>query len=91
MHRRDVLETCDKLLLAGVSHGVIAAGFEQKPDELVQVLSIQTVANRLDKLPQFKFILLDECHHAVANQLRLFIEAQSEASPTRCHGNASTT
>jgi DNA repair protein RadD len=65
VHRRELVrQACAKLDWAGVPHGVIAAGFEAKPDELVQVGSVQTLLRR--DLPVFDLLVLDEAHHARA-------------------------
>jgi DNA repair protein RadD len=67
-----------KLADAGVPHGVIAPGFDQT-DDLVQVGSVQTVTRRLELLPPFDLIIIDEAHHAVAGQYRKIIDAQPRA------------
>lgn len=50
----------------GIAHGIIAPGHVSKPDALVQVASIQTLARRLGSLPRPDFIIIDECHHAAS-------------------------
>jgi superfamily II DNA or RNA helicase len=80
VHRRELLrQACEKLALAGVPHGIIAAGFDPSPDELVQVCSIQTVVRRLHTLRRFDFIVIDEAHHARAETYRALIAAQPQA------------
>jgi superfamily II DNA or RNA helicase len=79
-HRRELIrQACAKLAWAGVPHGVIAAGFDPSPDELMQVCSIQTVVRRLGDLPAFDLIIIDEAHHAVAETYRALIAAQPQA------------
>jgi superfamily II DNA or RNA helicase len=46
---------------------------------LVQVGSIQTLARRLDRLPEFDLLVLDEAHHAVAGQWTALLKAQAQA------------
>jgi DNA repair protein RadD len=80
VHRRELLKQASaKLLLAGVSHGIIAAGFEPDQDQLVQVASIQTAVRRLDKIGQFDLIVFDEAHHCQAETWKKLIETQPKA------------
>jgi superfamily II DNA or RNA helicase len=67
VHRRElILQASAKLQLAGVSHGVIAAGHPEA-DHPVQVASVQTLARRLHRQHwQPDLIVIDEAHHAVA-------------------------
>ena len=47
-HRREIISlTSRKLHAAGVPHGIIQAGFPTRPDERVQVASIQTLWSRM--------------------------------------------
>jgi DNA repair protein RadD len=79
-HRRELLaQASAKLVLAGVPHGFIAAGFPASPDERVQVGSIQTLARRMETLPVFDLIVFDEAHHCRAAQWRLLINSQPAA------------
>ena len=78
VHRRELIrQASKKLTLAGVPHGIIAAGFAPRPNELVQGASIQTAARR--SLPDFNLIVIDECHHAVAPTWRSVIAKQPHA------------
>jgi superfamily II DNA or RNA helicase len=46
-HRREIIDqTSKKLHAAGVAHGIIQAGFPTRPNERVQVASIQTLWTR---------------------------------------------
>ena len=66
-HRRELVrQASTHLTWCGVAHGIMAAGQDRDHDALVIVASIQTVARRLDKLPQFDLIVADEAHHAVS-------------------------
>jgi DNA repair protein RadD len=79
-HRRELIRQASaKLTQASVPHGIIAAGTPPSSAELVQVASIQTVARRLDSLPPFDLIVLDEAHHAIAAQWRTLLAAQKKA------------
>jgi superfamily II DNA or RNA helicase len=67
-HRRELVrQAADKLAWAGVPHGILAAGLDRDHDAPVLVMSVQTAARRLDRLPEFDFIVIDEAHHAIAN------------------------
>ena len=79
-HRRELInQASDKLTWCGVAHGIQAAGLDRDHDAPVQVCSIQSIINRLDSLPQFDFIVLDECHHAVAATWAAFLLSQKKA------------
>ena len=67
VHRRELIRQASaKLTQAGVSHGIIAAGFEPS-DHPVQVASVQTLARRLERQHcQPDLIVIDEAHHAIA-------------------------
>lgn len=67
VHRRELIaQTAHKLNLAGVQHGVIAAG-TRSADAPIQVASVQTLARRLHAITaQPDLIVIDEAHHAIA-------------------------
>jgi DNA repair protein RadD len=67
VHRRELIaQTSHKLDLAGVAHGIIAAGY-QPTNAPIQVASVQTLARRLTQLTWSPdLIVVDEAHHAVA-------------------------
>jgi superfamily II DNA or RNA helicase len=50
-----------------ILHGVIATGYPQVNEHLVQIGSVQTVVRRLDKLPAPDFIIIDEAHHCLSD------------------------
>ncbi len=78
-HRRELIRQASrKLAESGVPHGIISPGFTPNR-ELVQVASVQTLARRLNDLPSFDLIVIDEAHHAVAGQWARIIEAQPGA------------
>jgi superfamily II DNA or RNA helicase len=68
VHRRELIaQTADKLRLAGVQHGIIAAGLPTT-DHPIQVASVQTLTRRLGQLVTAPdLIVIDEAHHATAN------------------------
>lgn len=67
VHRRELIaQTAAKLALAGVEHGIIAAGV-QPTDQPIQIASVQTLARRLAHVSASPdLILIDEAHHATA-------------------------
>lgn len=67
----------------GVSHGVMAAGFEHDFDQPVQIASIQTLDARVFKrvtweLPDSDLILVDEAHNVKGDQAMRVINAFTE-------------
>ena len=84
-HTREIIrQTSEKLFAHGIDHGVIQAGFMTRPDEAVQVASVQTLwsravrSNRMD-LPAADILLVDEAHHTPARTY----QKSSIAIPTR--------
>jgi hypothetical protein len=67
VHRRELIaQTSQKLQLAGVEHGIIAAGHLATPGA-IQIASVQTLARRLAGVTTPPdLILIDEAHHATA-------------------------
>ena len=58
VHRRELArQAADKLALAGVPHGILAAGLDRDHDAPVLVMSVQTAVRRLDRLPDLDFIV----------------------------------
>ena len=79
-HRRELIrQASQKLDWAGVPHGIIAADLDRDHDRPVLVGSIQTIARRLDRLPQFDVVIFDEAHHARAETWTALIEQQPRA------------
>lgn len=62
-HRRKLIQQLSKTVgRQGVSHGIIMRGFD-RTDDLTQIASIQTLANRLDDIDPPDLIIVDEAHH----------------------------
>jgi superfamily II DNA or RNA helicase len=75
-HRGEIVQQVDAALDAlGVTHGIIAAGYPEIPELLVQVASVATLVRRLDKLAPPNLIVPDECHHAAAPSWRRILDA----------------
>lgn len=67
-HRRELIAQIEAHLFnQGIPHGVIAAGRKMDQSKPVQVASVQTLINRLDKLPDPNLIICDESHHVCSN------------------------
>lgn len=80
-HRRELIEqTSDKLRRFGIQHGVIMAGKRPAIQHEVQVASVQTIINRVEQLPKFQMIMVDEAHHVTeGNTYAKLIKAWPEA------------
>jgi superfamily II DNA or RNA helicase len=66
VHRDELVrQTARTFADFGIPHGLIAAG-HPTPDALVSVASVQTLARRLDRVPEPALLFVDEAHHAVA-------------------------
>lgn len=67
VHRRELIEQTSKTFSAlGIEHGIIAANNEANYALPVQIASVQTLINRLDKIAPPDFLIVDECHHIKA-------------------------
>jgi len=81
VHRRELIkQMSQRLHAAGIDHGIIAAGFQARPGEQVQVASIATIGaramrSRQMELPVADVIVVDESHHATADSWRSIIES----------------
>lgn len=79
-HRQEI---CDQISVAltvmGIPHGTIRAGRRYDPAEPVQVAMIQTLANRVDKIPAPDLLVVDEAHHSVASSYMKVLKAWSGA------------
>jgi DNA repair protein RadD len=97
-HRREIIaQTSQKLFKYGLRHGIIQAGFDPRPMELVQVASVATLFVRGVKsdamlMPPANLIVIDEAHHAPANSYQKIVEAYPDAkilglTATPCRGD----
>ena len=79
-HRKELVSQASRTFNgAGIPHGIIASGFTPCPRETIQIASVQTVAKRIGKLPAPRFIVMDECHHAVAESYVAIRKAYPDA------------
>lgn len=71
VHRNELLEqSVETLRLVGLDPGIIAAGYGERPGQLVQVASIQSLARskRLFKTPAPSLFVADEAQHFPGTQ-----------------------
>lgn len=67
VHRRELVkQSIAAFRLAGVPHGVVAAGFLPNRRPLVQIASIDTLRRRLAYLREPRLVIWDEAHHTAA-------------------------
>lgn len=75
VHRVELLRQTSKALTrSGVEHGLINPKYTPNLHAPVQVASVQTLINRLDKINPPDLIIIDEAHHATAGSWRKVIE-----------------
>lgn len=68
VHKREILkQTLKKLFSLGAQAGQVASGKSITRDK-IQVAMVGTLVRRLDKIRRPGLIIIDECHHSVANQ-----------------------
>lgn len=80
VHRRELItQSSQKLALAGVEHGTIAAG-TQPTDHRIQVASVQTLVRRLEQVNATPdLIVIDEAHHATAGSWKRVMDHWPDA------------
>lgn len=79
-HRSELLkQTSGTFNDCGLPHSFIAAGRPMYVNAQVQVCSIDTLKNRILKLPQPKVVIWDECHHIGAAGWAAIMEAWPDA------------
>ncbi len=67
VHRAELVQQSEAAFrLAGLRHGIIAAGYAPDVNAPVQICSVQTLVKRLGRFPRPDMVVSDECHHAVA-------------------------
>jgi len=67
VHREELIKQSSLAFLkAGVDHGFVASGWPFDPKKQVQICSIMTLINRLEKLPDPKMIVWDEAQYMAA-------------------------
>ena len=82
-HRREILQQAKSKLEAvtGQKVGIIQGSVKPNYDLPIQVGSIQTIVNRLDKVGRFGLIISDECHHCSSSTYRKVLRHFDKAHP----------
>lgn len=79
-HRVELLrQTSAALKQFGVRHGLVNPNYRPNPLAPVQVCTVQTLINRVNRYTPPQLIIIDECHHATAGQYRRILEAYPNA------------
>lgn len=93
VHRIELLrQTSEALKKAGVQHGIVNPKYTPNMMASVQVASIQTLVNRLDKMPPPDLLIFDEAHHTSAGTWKKVKNYHSSAralgvTATPCRGD----
>ena len=68
VHRQELIaQTAATFNQLGIPHGIINSHAPFQPNLPVQIASVQSLASKLDLLPEPDFLICDECHHILAN------------------------
>ncbi|HSY24214.1 MAG TPA: DEAD/DEAH box helicase [Polyangiaceae bacterium] len=67
-------DTSDRLSVAGIEHGIVQADRPTNPTAPVQVCSLATLHRRGER-PPADFVIVDECHRAMAASVREVLSA----------------
>lgn len=90
VHRRELLKQASGAFeKAGIPHGLIAAGVTGNRHSTAQVALVGTLANRLDRYPAPKLLIVDEAHHSGAKSWSDIIDYYAERG-TRILGLSAT-
>ena len=75
VHRRELIDQASKKLKnIGVKHGIIAAKYKPKKNN-IQIASVQTLVRRLVHIDFFPdYIIIDEAHHAAAGSWQKILD-----------------
>ena len=66
-------DTSERLIAAGVTHGIVQGNRPTAPNEPVQLCSLATL-HRRGETPPADFVICDECHHAASDSVRGVME-----------------
>ena len=71
-------DTSERLARAGIAHGIVQGDLPTNPTAPVQVASLATL-HRRGVRPRADFLIVDECHRAIASTVREVIESYPRA------------
>lgn len=95
-HREELLtQAANKVsAIASTPVGIIKHGYKPDYERPIQVASVRSLVNRLEKLGNFDFLVIDEAHHSTASTYRKIISAYPDsyllgvtATPIRLDGS----
>lgn len=67
VHRRElILQSSKSFSEIGIDHGIIAPGFSNENNKLIQIVSIPTICRRLHKIDPPHMAVFDEAHHSAS-------------------------
>lgn len=79
-HRQELIkQTSGTFTSCSLPHSFIAAGMPMYINAAVQICSVDTLKNRLSKIPEPKAVIWDECHHIGAAGWAAIMEAWPNA------------
>ena len=82
VHRKELVsQIAETLASYGLEYGIIQAGVEESRFCHIQVASVQTLVQRLDKWGRvrFEFVIIDEAHHTPSPTYMKILDTFSEA------------
>ncbi|MEA5092435.1 putative DNA repair helicase RadD [bioreactor metagenome] len=80
VHRQELIDQSSETFTAmNITHGIIATKQPKQYERMVQIGSVQTVVRRLGEIPAPEFIIIDECHHVLANTYRKILDRYPSA------------
>ncbi len=80
VHRRELIRQSSRTFRAvGIPHGIVASGFVGDALQPVQICSVQTLAQRHNRMRRPRLIVWDECHHVAAASWAKIHEAYPDA------------
>lgn len=80
VHRKELIEqTAATFNALDIPFGIICAGYKPHYNEPVQIASVQTLVNRMDKIFPPDFLICDECHHILADTYKQIINYWKDA------------
>lgn len=80
VHRRELIRQSSRTFRAvGIPHGIVASGFVGDALQPVQICSVQTLAQRHERMRRPRLIVWDECHHVAAASWAKIHEAYPDA------------